>query len=61
MGLDPTLFHDTTDKIQVHEGFAEEHTKCDLVLSPFACLLLILISIALLPIPLGLQWKCFSP
>jgi len=34
--LDPSIFPNITDGIEVHKGFADEHAKCDLVLSPYA-------------------------
>jgi hypothetical protein len=49
--LDPSIFPNIPDGIEVHKGFAEEHAKCDLVLSPYARPLLIPIAIALLLIP----------
>jgi Lipase (class 3) len=45
--LDPSIFPYIPIDIEVHKGFAEEHAKCDLVLSPYACPLLVLIAIAL--------------
>jgi hypothetical protein len=49
--LDPSIFPNLPNGIEVHKGFAEEHAKWDLVHSPYARQLLILIAIALLLIP----------
>jgi hypothetical protein len=49
--LDPSIFPNIPNGIEVHKGFSEEHAKYDLVLSPYARPLLIPIVITLLLIP----------